>query len=209
MRLPMQRGVYQRIGHFSRRVPEGYLETIATGENRIHHPGLRRYYEALRQVIRAPVFDGDRLRTTWALLRGEYDADLAAYVAEDHHTPPRLRVPAAELERSVHPGTWWFDDPGVRCVYLGGLEVAFPAPVTARTVRVLLQSEMSYTFRFCREGKELGSATADLRQLSFPMGLQEFLLTVPPEATPYDTIRVDAVMDCEHVAAIAVLSPRE
>src|SRR5262249_6088266 len=55
MRLPSE--PVWRIGHFQRRIPEGYLETLATGENRIHHPGLRRYYDALRTVIRAPVWD--------------------------------------------------------------------------------------------------------------------------------------------------------
>ena len=40
MRLPLQDRDNWRIGHFKRRIPEGYLETLASGENRIHHPAL-------------------------------------------------------------------------------------------------------------------------------------------------------------------------
>jgi arabinofuranosyltransferase len=207
MRLPAMHDPNWRIGHFTRRLPEGYLETLASGENRIHHPGLRRYYDALRTVISAPVFDEERLRTTGAMLRGEYDQDLAAFVAEEYHTPPRLPVAATELDQVVPTGTWWFDDPRVRLVYLGGLEITWPAPVTAHALRVLVSGDMDYVFRFRREGREVGQAVADARHLSYVMGLQELQVPVPREVGAFDTIWLDAHMGVEYTAAIGRLVP--
>src|SRR5690606_16763957 len=57
-RLPARDPSSWRIGHVLRRFPEGYYESLASGQNRIVHPGLRRYYEALRVLMWAPVLDG-------------------------------------------------------------------------------------------------------------------------------------------------------
>ena len=82
MRLPVWDTKGWRIGHFIRRMPPGYMESLAAGTNRIVHPGLRRFYEALHTVITEPVFAQQRLATLWQLLRGDFAGDLATYVDE-------------------------------------------------------------------------------------------------------------------------------
>jgi len=68
-----------RIGHFGRLMPDGYWETLETGENRIVDPHLAVYYDKLALVIRGDLFDSDRLRAIWQINTGAYDGYLDAY----------------------------------------------------------------------------------------------------------------------------------
>src|SRR5690606_1179419 len=58
-------------GHYFRDIPEGYLETISTGQNQLTDPILRPYYDRLSLAIRGPLFSGERLSAIWYLLAGE------------------------------------------------------------------------------------------------------------------------------------------
>lgn len=49
-----------RIGHFTRLVPLGYVETLATGENRIRDPDLAEFYDKITLVTRGRIFDRRR-----------------------------------------------------------------------------------------------------------------------------------------------------
>jgi arabinofuranosyltransferase len=64
---------YWRIGHFLRPIPDGYLQTLETGQNVIVDPCLREFYQHLRLVIRGPVFGWERLRAVMAMNVGQYD----------------------------------------------------------------------------------------------------------------------------------------
>ncbi|MFN2282792.1 MAG: hypothetical protein ACK2UQ_00095, partial [Anaerolineae bacterium] len=68
-----------RIGHFGRLMPDGYWETLETGENRIVDPNLALYYDKLTLVIRGDLFDANRLRAIWQINVGAYDGYLDAY----------------------------------------------------------------------------------------------------------------------------------
>jgi arabinofuranosyltransferase len=62
-----------RIGHYGRGSPEGYIETLATGENRIGDRNLAIYYDKLSLVTRGALFDLKRLWEIWKLNTGAYD----------------------------------------------------------------------------------------------------------------------------------------
>ena len=81
-RLPTLDLEVWRIGHFRRDIPEGYLETLETGENQIENPNLAQYYDKLSLVIRGELFNWDRLVEIWNLNTGKYDYLLDAYIAE-------------------------------------------------------------------------------------------------------------------------------
>jgi arabinofuranosyltransferase len=205
MRLPIENVDEWRIGHFIRRIPEGYLETLAFGDNRIRHPGLRRCYDTLRTSIRGPLLDGARLAATWRLLSGAHREDLAAFVAEEYRNPPRLPVAASDLAVALPAGTLWFDDPRVRLVYHGGLQVDFPAPQTARTIELTLQGERSYTLRLRAGGRELATLTADLGKVTRFSGLAPVSLEVPAGIGEFDSIWIDSKMNAEYVPAVGSL----
>jgi arabinofuranosyltransferase len=65
-RLPACRAVPWKSGHFRRAIPEGYLESISTGQNAIAEPSLREYYDKLRKITRGRIFDRGRL---WDVLK--------------------------------------------------------------------------------------------------------------------------------------------
>lgn len=67
------------IGHFRRDVPDGYLETLETGENRIADPDLSLYYSKLRFVVAGPLNDWNRIVEIWKFNTGQYDYLLEAY----------------------------------------------------------------------------------------------------------------------------------
>ena len=71
-RLPVSPRLYFEfyVGHYFRDIPDGYLESVATGTNRLADPVLREYYERLRSVIRGPLISLDRFRSIWYLNAG-------------------------------------------------------------------------------------------------------------------------------------------
>ena len=68
-----------KIGHFGRRLPAGYLETLETGANRIQNPDLAAYYDSLALITRAPLWEPRRWLEIWRFNTGSYDARLASY----------------------------------------------------------------------------------------------------------------------------------
>ncbi|MBL8733139.1 MAG: hypothetical protein JNN13_12280 [Planctomycetes bacterium] len=199
-RLPAKDPAHWRIGHVLRRVPEGYFESLASGENRIRHPGLHRYYEALRLATQAPLFARERLAALWALTTGRFDADLRAYLAEHYFTPPRLVVDAAELPRDVALGSMWFEVPALRLVYDGGLAVRFVVPQAAGPLRVQVLGMVAFRYRFVRDGVVLGETMGvplppapELAGLRMIAGLRAEHVEVPAAADGFDTLWLDAV----------------
>ena len=81
-------------GHVPRPLPEGYLESIASGENRIVDPHLAEYYEKLRRVTRGKFWDRERWRDIVGFHTGAY-ADLVASYVEDH--PDDFSEPPKDL----------------------------------------------------------------------------------------------------------------
>jgi arabinofuranosyltransferase len=198
-------GLRWRVGHIVRRIPEGYLETLARGGNAIHDEGLAAAYETLRTVVRGPLLAGERWRALWRLWTGAHRDDLARFAAGDYATPPRLPATAAQLEGSLPPGTFWFDEPRVRLVYHGGLEVALVKPSAARELRVMLHGGPVYTLRFRRAGEQVGIARVDCSQQDWLLGLQPHRVEVPAGAQPFDVLWIDAPTDSEKVAALGAL----
>jgi arabinofuranosyltransferase len=76
-RLPCECAGDWRIGHFRRAVPDGYVESIATGENRLSDPQLAAYYGALRWVVSAPLFERRRWRAIAAINFGRLQPRLS------------------------------------------------------------------------------------------------------------------------------------
>jgi arabinofuranosyltransferase len=72
-RMPACHDPNWRIGHFERVVPNGYLETLSSGENSLVDRNLAMYYDRLDLVIRGPLFDRSRLHAIWGLNVGKYE----------------------------------------------------------------------------------------------------------------------------------------
>ena len=72
-RLPVRDPADWRIGHFRRNVPDGYVETLRGGQNRIADPDLAAFYDALAAITRGSLWDAGRWRAIWRMNTGAYD----------------------------------------------------------------------------------------------------------------------------------------
>lgn len=192
-RLPVGDPAFWRIGHFYRRLPAGYLETLAAGENRLQHAGLARYHEALASAVHDPIWSAARWRHLWDLWTGALDAGLVDYLAHEYRTPSRIEVPIAELAAPVPAPGYWFQSRG-RTAQTGGLAVTFPEPCTARTLIAHCSGVTTFTFRFRRDGETLATMEVPSTVLP-PDALAPLPLDVPPAARPFDSIWIDAKVE--------------
>ncbi|MBM4062676.1 MAG: hypothetical protein FJ265_16500 [Planctomycetes bacterium] len=199
MRLPIFDREHWRVGHYTRRVPEGYLETLTSGTNRIHHPALAAYYERLRLVTQGPLWSWERLSTAFELLLGRYDHLLRQYTADEYRNPPRLDVAAGELAATVQPPAHWFATP-CRLVGEGGLRLRFAAPQRGRAITLDLDGGDGYSLLF-RTGETVLYETVVKTGDKFYEGLRLHRIDLPEAAQGFDNLvvarAVDPVLDTE------------
>jgi arabinofuranosyltransferase len=223
-RLPVIRMQNLRIGHFERWLPDGYPESLAFDDNRIEHAGMRRFYGTLRTVLRAPLLAPERWQALANLLFGDRE-DLRSFTADAYHNPLRRDVPLDDLRAPRPEGTFWFDDPGVRCVGRGGLRLHSPVKVQASELHVAVTTLAIYSFHFLDGANEVGSAKCTalfdaglpaggdhgdvLGYLRRVLGLRRFAVALPAALPPFDTVLVDVLGDPWVLSAIGAfeLSP--
>lgn len=132
-RLPALRDPSWRVGHYLRAVPEGYLESVRTGECAMNDPGLCTLFAHLRRVTRAPLLSEGRLESIAFLTFGDW----RALVDEDAHRRPEL------VRRSL---------PLTDEVSFGESGLLLEGPVGSQRVR--LSGRSSYVLT-CRAGREV------------------------------------------------------
>jgi arabinofuranosyltransferase len=72
-RLPAGKAEKWRIGHFVRIIPNGYTETLESGQNLICDEKLAGYYNMLSLLTRGDLFAFQRLKEIWNMNTGKYD----------------------------------------------------------------------------------------------------------------------------------------
>jgi arabinofuranosyltransferase len=66
-------GKSYRIGHLSRIIPKGYVESLEYGKNLIKDPALAEYYDHLSVVIKGKIFSRERFQEIININAGKYD----------------------------------------------------------------------------------------------------------------------------------------
>lgn len=86
-----------RIGHFKRALPEGYLDSLRSGKNKIADPNLSSYYQTLRDIVSGSILSAQRVKSIVLINLGYFDKLIQAY--SQNATSQDLAVPAAEISR--------------------------------------------------------------------------------------------------------------
>jgi len=69
-----------RIGHFIRKIPQGYIETLQNGKNLIVDKNLSHYYDKLSLIIKGNLYDINRLKEIWNMNTGKYSDLIEKYL---------------------------------------------------------------------------------------------------------------------------------
>lgn len=202
VRLPVARGSAWRIGHFPRRIPDGYLESIATGTNRIRNPALARYYDALRLITEAPVLAPARLRALWDQWLGRHDADLQEYVEQDYQAARPQQFEVGDLDAPIAPGTLWNLTKTARAIGAAGAILHVTSAQAPVALDLLVDGGDSYTFEFCRGDEVVGRQAAKSPTATYE-GMAD--IRVPSPAAPFDRVRIGVTPGIDLIAALGWL----
>ncbi len=147
-----------RIGHMKRTVPEGYQETLESGENRLTDPKLAEYYDKLRIVTRGELFSIERLGLIVRLNLGSFDHLIDKGRYRDPFTydlaidPARTPIDSESEERG---GLFHAISPK------GALSLTFVGGVWPATVELTLDSRNRYQVSYFIKDEEIARETVD------------------------------------------------
>ena len=122
-RLPAAR--FWRVGHVERVVPEGYVETLRTGKNRLTDKDLAEYYDRLSLVVSGPLWSGARLQEILRFNIGGNDALIHDAL---YRRPPTRALALSALTEPV-------------ALTSGGVALSLDAPSHARALVVEMSCE--------------------------------------------------------------------
>lgn len=72
-RIPARFDPAWRIGHLMRELPEGYLDSITSGENNLSDEALGEYYSHLQLITAGELFTLERWQVIWSMNLGHYE----------------------------------------------------------------------------------------------------------------------------------------
>jgi arabinofuranosyltransferase len=171
-RLPAVRATQWRIGHFTRMIPEGYTETLQSGENRLADKHLAEYRDKLAFVVSGPLFDKDRLREIWRLNTGAYDHLIDS---ERYRAAPPLVRRYSELPRVKPPekGTYFG---------LNGIDIDLESEPLTERLEISLDNDDMYDVVFLHGDTELARRRVEPPEFARIIGLNVYTIDVPYEA---------------------------
>jgi len=196
-RLPAKRDPKWRIGHFRRAIPEGYLETLRTGVNRIADKNLATFYEKLRLITRGPLLSRARFLEIWKMNLGRYkdliDADAYKY-------PGMIRVGLSAAMSPKKAGGYVLTN--------SGIQIDLGRPRHEKQLEISVDANDDYEIVYLR-GKTQLARSRIIGRID-EKGLAVRVLPIPPAAAAkgYDKIRIfplwgDETYSVGHVRLLA------
>lgn len=92
MKPPFTQRPMWRIGHLSRFVPHGYIETIETGKNCIKDSSIAKLYDVLKVITQEDIWSAKRWQTICNYYKGEYADNMGILFPKeaDYLSPEQL-----------------------------------------------------------------------------------------------------------------------
>ncbi len=172
--LPIMTPKKWRIGHFTRNMPPGYMETLESGQNKIYDSSMAEYYDKLTALTRDDLFSWDRVREIWNFNTGRYD-----YLIEEYLTQPQ-RVALRNFSDPRPRGTP-YNAGGCFLIKEPGLRVELEAWYNNPAVELSVDSNDEYILRFLADSSLLGVDTLPVKRIP-EGGLRVDTVTVPQAA---------------------------
>jgi arabinofuranosyltransferase len=177
------------IGHFSRAIPDGYLETLESGHNVIRDENLASYYDQLALIVRGKLLDVDRLVTIWDLNLGRYD-----YLIESY--PPMFEINPTRIDRE-HRISWNSEDnleqyAGIQINLNGKSHAGLAEFVLAPYENGASEENQSREYYLLYFNEDLRVATQELAVPSNIETVSVRVVPIPEEAAEkgYDMVRI-------------------
>jgi arabinofuranosyltransferase len=139
-RLPAYYKPTWRVGHFTRHVPQNYVQTAATGTNQLTDPNLAAYYDKLLLVTRGPLWSAARWHAIVDLNLGRADKLIDA---DFYRFPMMVRTKAGDVASPKKAGLR-ANDRGLKKFRAPGIGVAFDTPQHATTLELSLLDHQGY-----------------------------------------------------------------
>jgi len=188
-RLPALEGRGWRIGHFTRHLPAGYLETLESGEDRFADRELAEYNRQLRLITSAPLFAGERWAAIWRMNTGALNhlIDVPFYQEPRYSALPVHLID--EVKAEGHP---WDATDVYRIPKDEGLRVDFPATVTHGRLALSLANNDDYKLQLLTDGERVVWETTIRAKKNKRGGLTHLSVDLPAEvaARGYEAVRI-------------------
>jgi hypothetical protein len=136
-RLPAKLPWYP--GHFDRRLPPGYFESLQQDQNRLAHPGARQYFEHLRMIVRGPIWSRERFVRIVNMNSGRYESLLSDYGVLD-------------VGLNEWPAYWTAFENAPAEAWEGGLVLRCRALCAASRLSMKIGVGERYRIRYVRDG---------------------------------------------------------
>jgi len=201
-RLPVYNTNDWRIGHFRRMVPPGYVETIATSQNKIDDANLAVFFDKIRIITSGNLLAKQRWVEIFKVNFEQYD-----YLIEKYLSAAVLEVAYDSINTPKVSGTMWKLG-GNTVMNKNGLRVRFDQPCHAQRFEISVDNNDKYRFVFKDGLAHLAEVVVDSALIPTG-GLRIDTLEVPDIAAQagFDTIEIhpSGPDECYSIGHIRIL----
>ncbi len=185
-----------RVGHFERMIPDGYYETLESGEDRFTDRSLAEYYKALSQLTRADLFSPGRVQVIYDMNLGRYNH----LIDTRRYLNPKMRLLKLDEVSAPKAENMSIDDPTLLRDWMEGLQVDLGAKRNCSRIEISLDPTTTYDLYFTAAPTEVGHLKIEPSPEKNGLALHE--IQVPPQAVTsgYNLIRLFPEEPIEKIA---------
>jgi len=171
-------------GHLTRPIPQGYIETLKSGENKIVDKNLAFYYDKLNILTKGDLFEWNRIVEIWNVNTGKYDEILNEF----RYRPP-IQVDLLSFNTPKKEGTAWDDPTNIILDHRNGVQVNLDKIYKSEEIEISLDAGDYYHIFYYLNESEIANQLAFGKTVP---GLNIYILDVPDKAVKngYNNIRI-------------------
>jgi arabinofuranosyltransferase len=190
-RLPATFSASWRVGHYSRTLPVGFVDTTKslTGECLMEDKNLCAYYQKLRLVIAGPLWSWERFKTIAGFQLGSYQYLIDR---QRYRYPKLVRDTLTSVSAVVPEGAPW-NAPGARVVTDDGIEIQIGRVSHAAKISLSVDGNDTYEVEFRKGTSSLDTVALPSLDIGF-MHTRTFDVPKDVRSEGFDNITVRPVI---------------